>query len=118
MPRGGRRSTSFKPGQSGNPGGKPKLPPPVRQALADAKALARPLAPEAIQTLSDVMTNAKAPPAARVGAAIAILDRGYGKPAQAVEAKLTIVDRMTDAEQRTLLEALDALDDDAGEPQA
>jgi len=26
MPRGGRRSTSFKPGVSGNPGGRPKKP--------------------------------------------------------------------------------------------
>lgn len=116
--RGGRRSTSFKPGQSGNPGGKPKLAPTVRQALADAKALAQPLAAEAIGTLSQVMTNPKTPPAARVSAAIAILDRGYGKPPQAIDATLTVFDRMTDAEQRHLLEALDALDDDAGEPQA
>lgn len=31
------------------------------------------------------MNNAKAPPAARIGAANALLDRGYGKPGQAVD---------------------------------
>jgi hypothetical protein len=71
-----------------------------------------------VQTLADVMANPKAPPAARVAAASAILDRGYGKPPQTVDANLTIFDRMSDAEQRALLAALEALDDDAGEPQA
>jgi hypothetical protein len=31
------------------------------------------------------MANAKAPPAARVGAATALLDRGWGKPGQGIE---------------------------------
>ncbi len=33
------------------------------------------------------MNDCKAPPSARVGAATAILDRGWGRPMQAVEAK-------------------------------
>ena len=37
---------------------------------------------EAIETLVSIMTNEKAAPAARVSAANALLDRGYGKPPQ------------------------------------
>jgi hypothetical protein len=55
------------------------------------------------------MNNESAPSAARVGAAIAILDRGCGKPTQAVEANVNIFDQMTDDEQKTMLAALKAL---------
>ncbi|HEY6517821.1 MAG TPA: hypothetical protein VIZ19_00455 [Roseiarcus sp.] len=48
-------------------------------------------------------------PSARVGAAIAILDRGWGKPMQPVEASVNIFDQMTDDEQKVLLAALAAL---------
>jgi hypothetical protein len=34
--------------------------------------------------LVEVMTDAKAPAAARVAAAVAVLDRGWGRPPQAV----------------------------------
>jgi hypothetical protein len=63
----------FKKGQSGNPGGRPK-------AIAEVKELARAHTAEAIQTLVSIMTNPKSAPAARVSAANALLDRGYGKP--------------------------------------
>lgn len=39
----------------------------------------------ALQTLVDVASDAKAPHAAKVSAANALLDRGYGKPPQAVD---------------------------------
>ncbi len=57
MPRGGLRSTSFKPGVSSNPGGRPKNPLTIaaRRIFADVKALARACAPEAISTLKTVM---------------------------------------------------------------
>jgi hypothetical protein len=55
------------------------------------------------------MNNDHAPSAARVGAAIAILDRGWGKPTQAVEASVSILDQMTDDEQKAMLAALEAL---------
>lgn len=42
-------------------------------------------AEDALQTLVDIAKGAEFPPASRVSAAIAILDRGYGKPTQAVE---------------------------------
>jgi hypothetical protein len=49
--------------------------------LGDVQALARKHTKEAINTLAAIMADEKAPPAARVAAASAILDRGYGKPA-------------------------------------
>ena len=85
--RGGLRSTSFKPGVSGNPGGRPKTPQAIaaRRIFVNVKALARECAPEAISTLKTIMLDAKAPPAARIGAATALLDRGYGKPNQTID---------------------------------
>jgi hypothetical protein len=65
----------FKKGQSGNPGGRPKV-------LAEVKELARARTGDAIETLVSIMSNPKAAPAARVSAANSILDRGYGKPPQ------------------------------------
>src|SRR6516165_10137401 len=87
MPRGGRRSTSWRPGTCPNPGGRPKRPETIeaRRIVSDVKAAARELTPQALATLECVMANAKAPPAARVGAATALLGRGWGKPGQGIE---------------------------------
>src|SRR6476646_8654069 len=65
----------FKRGQSGNPGGRPKV-------VAEVKELARTHTAAAIETLVSIMSNPKAAPAARVSAANSLLDRGYGKPPQ------------------------------------
>ena len=65
----------FEKGQSGNPGGRPKV-------VAEVKELARKHTSEAIETLVSIMANAKSTPAARVSAANSLLDRGYGKPPQ------------------------------------
>lgn len=65
----------FQPGQSGNPGGRPK-------ENAELKALARTHTTEAIEKL--VMWMRGENPKASVSACLAILDRAYGKPAQAI----------------------------------
>ena len=66
MPGKGR---PFPKGVSGNPGGRPRV-------LGDVQELARQKSPEAIATLANIMNDEKAPPAARVAAANALLDRG------------------------------------------
>jgi len=78
MPR-RANSTSFRPGQSGNPNGRPRV-------LADVQNAAREHSGEAIETLAGIMRDPKAPAAARTSAACALLDRGYGKPSQSIEA--------------------------------
>ncbi|MCP4375767.1 MAG: hypothetical protein GY794_06280 [bacterium] len=85
MPGKGR---PFTKGVSGNPGGRPKV-------LGDVQELAREQSPQAINTLAKIMNNEKTPPAARVAAANALLDRGYGKPTQPISKTLAKVDPST-----------------------
>ena len=65
----------FEPGQSGNPTGRPK-------ENAEVKALARVHMPRAIERLAEILNGDDVRAAA--AAAQALLDRGYGKPAQAI----------------------------------
>jgi hypothetical protein len=68
----------FKKGESGNPSGRPKSDIIITE-LAKAHTEA------ALATLVEIMTNKKATPSSRVQAAEAILNRGWGKPAQRIE---------------------------------
>ena len=88
---------SFKPGQSGNPGGRPKV-------VGEVVSLARLHKEEAIEALVGILRNKKAPAQARVAAANAILDRGYGKPAQSVDLgfKRESMEEMSDAELQAI----------------
>jgi hypothetical protein len=114
MPKVGLRSTSFKPGVSGNLDGRPKRPKTIeaRKVVADVKAAARELTPEAMDTLKEAMADPKAPWSAKITAAIAVLDPGWGKPEQTVSANVSVLDQMTDDEQKTTLAALKALKGD------
>ena len=80
-PREARKPNSgqFKPGQSGNPGGRPRMPDELKEAM-------RGLAETAVKVLKEAMEGDD--PRARIMAANAVLDRGYGKPAQTVNAKI------------------------------
>lgn len=65
----------FQPGQSGNPSGRPKQDPAIKEA-------ARAHAERALAVFVANMEDEN--PAVRHKAAEAILDRAYGKPAQAI----------------------------------
>jgi hypothetical protein len=54
------------------------------KATADIKAAAAIHGPEALAVLLSIAKDAKKPAASRVAAAVALLDRGFGKPAQAI----------------------------------
>src|SRR5262245_36238101 len=102
----------FQKGQSGNPGGRPKVVGHVRE-------IARQHTDEAIETLVAVMRDPKSPPAARALASNSILDRGYGKPAQTIDANLQRKshDEMTDAELLAIAAGADDSEaDDADAP--
>lgn len=71
----------FEKGKSGNPGGRPTYRLPDGRTIGEA---ARDVAPTAIDTLVAICGDANAPTAARVSAATAILDRGFGKPTQPI----------------------------------
>jgi hypothetical protein len=72
------RGRPFQPGQSGNPGGRPK-------DVGIVRDLARAHTESAVLTLVAIMTNSQEKGAARVAAAQAILDRGWGKAVQALD---------------------------------
>jgi hypothetical protein len=55
------------------------------KTVTEIRSLARSHTRTALNVLVGVMRNTKAPAPARIAAANAILDRGWGKPTQAVE---------------------------------
>ena len=68
-------NTAWAKGQSGNPGGRPRILEAVRDIARESTTLA-------IETLRTIAADQAAPHAARVSAATALLDRAWGKPAQ------------------------------------
>ena len=69
----------FRRGQSGNPGGRSKLPADIREAFK-AKA------PQALEVLTRCLQSGDDRVA--MMAAQAILDRGYGRPTQSIDANI------------------------------
>ena len=69
---------TFKPGQSGNPGGRPK-------ALMEVIELARKETAASIKTLAKIRDDETAPHAARVTSADVLLKRGWGNPVQPID---------------------------------
>jgi hypothetical protein len=89
--------SAWEPGQSGNPGGRPRV-------VADVRALAQLEGPASIAALARVRDNPKSPPAAVVSASLALLDRGFGRPQQSVHMRrITSLQDLTDEELQALL---------------
>jgi hypothetical protein len=76
------------------PAGLPKTggrKPGVRNKVTlDVKEAAQAFTADAIGTLAEIMKGAEQPAAARVAAANALLDRGYGKPKQSVDVEADV----------------------------
>lgn len=79
-----QRGRPFKPGQCGNPKGRPRK----TQEIIEIETLARTVAPEAIEKLAEWMRSDNA--RASVAACSEILDRGYGRAKQAIEHSGTV----------------------------
>jgi len=73
--RGGGRP--FSAGQSGNPGGRPKRTPEQLDLIAACKART----PEALAVIEELMATSRND-RVRMDAALAIVERAYGKPTQ------------------------------------
>ncbi len=71
-------SGRFKPGQSGNPGGRPKT-------LARVQDLARQYTETSIKVLGEIMEDESERGATRIAAIQVLLDRGWGKPLQRID---------------------------------
>jgi len=92
---GNAHGKGFAPGQSGNPSGRPKI---EREVIE----LARAHSAEAIETLVRIMREGK--PNEAAAAANALLDRGFGRPRQIVDANLRYdVREMTDADLLSII---------------
>lgn len=70
----------------------------MAKAPTDIKSLARSYTDSAIKVLAGIMQQPEAPQAARVTAAVALLDRGWGKPQQTVDMNIrkTIAKELSD----------------------
>jgi hypothetical protein len=87
------------------------------QRLLGGQALAREYTPRAVETLRGIMENIKAPPAARITAAVAILDRGYGRPHQTSEI-VTVQKPVSEMSDEELIARIRELQEDGGTPGA
>lgn len=75
------RGRPFKKGQSGNPGGRPKGDPAVKEMLKAATA-------DAAKLLIDTINNPAAKLEQRIECAKVVMDRVYGKATQQIEGNL------------------------------
>jgi hypothetical protein len=89
--------TSWQKGESGNPGGRPKV-------AAEVLELARQYGAEAIDRIVSLMRSKNE--AVAIRAAETLLDRGYGRPRQAValenEQPVQIIFHRADTEKREI----------------
>lgn len=84
----------FKPGQSGNPNGRPKKIPNIdillAEVLGDEKEDVT-AAKSILMGLREIATSRSYSPTVRIRAAEVLLDRGYGKARQPVDANVNLI---------------------------
>jgi Family of unknown function (DUF5681) len=103
----------FKPGQSGNPNGRPRS---QTRAIANLAFEARKHSVLALKTLVEVCKKGETE-ALRMAAANALLDRGFGRPTQSVDltadgpiVQFNLFGDMDPLEQRLLRDALKTIE--------
>ena len=77
------------------------------KAPTDIRSLARSYCPSALNVLRGIMENKTCPASARVAAATALIDRGYGKPHQTSE--VTVNKRVSDMSDEEIIARIDEL---------
>jgi len=98
------KGAGFKPGQSGNPNGRPKIPDDVRAMLKAA-------CPKAIKILLDMVDDPKTKPDLRVKCIEIVMDRVYGRATQPIDNNITnntIPQNITDLTVDDLHKLIDA----------
>jgi DNA-binding MarR family transcriptional regulator len=104
----------FVKGQSGNPNGR-------RRAITQLTLEARKHAFLALRTIAFICKKGEPQHAVRLHAAIALLDRGYGRPPQSIELSGNVVQQLDlfaglpAEEQLQVRDALRAIEDRSGE---
>ena len=97
----------WKPGETGNPGGRPK-------GMREVQEAARLHTKLAIDTLSEIARDKEQSGRARVAAAEVLLDRVWGRAPQTIEVQG--FDKLPDHAIDAILSALDSLDANAAGP--
>ncbi|HOF32258.1 MAG TPA: DUF5681 domain-containing protein [Burkholderiaceae bacterium] len=93
--------TAFKKGVSGNPGGRPKKTPEQFELESACKMKAA----EALDVMVNLMANARQD-SVKLQAALAIIERGHGKPLQRSEVRTGELDGLPHDELKQLRDAL------------
>ena len=89
-----RNRGQFGPGESGNPGGRPR-------ALVEFRLAAREHSTQALEVLVRIMNSRKASSAARVAAVRELLDRAFGRAQQELLVEGSMVKVTVDAKDLT-----------------
>lgn len=78
----------------------------LNKSNTELRSLAQQYTAQAIETLAEIMQSADASFGVRIVAANSLLDRGHGKPAQAVELELEHIDDESAKHRKSIIDKL------------